>query len=164
MRAFLSGIAIALAAVLVTAFASQPDTAQRDTRSSDGMVTLTESGALRVVALQAIARRDTILRAAWIAYHRPKPRPVVRATHYAPRTSGGFPGQCIINHESASAGTYTAENQQGSSASGAYQIKDGTWNGYGGYSHAADAPPAVQDERARQLPLSAWAGSGCPGT
>lgn len=46
----------------------------------------------------------------------------------------------------------------GSTASGKWQITRGTWAGFGGYRNAADAPEAVQDEKARQL----WAGGrGC---
>jgi murein DD-endopeptidase MepM/ murein hydrolase activator NlpD len=44
---------------------------------------------------------------------------------------------------------YRAQSR-GSSASGAYQFLDTTWNGYGGYTHAKDAPPAVQDAKAAE--------------
>jgi hypothetical protein len=49
-----------------------------------------------------------------------------------------------------SGGNIRAENPT-SSASGKWQIIDGTWNGYGGYSRASDAPESVQDERAAQI-------------
>ena len=65
--------------------------------------------------------------------------------------------QCIIRYESANAGLYKAENGS-SSASGAYQFLDGTWQSRladakryfegklkGWWNHAADAPPKVQD-------------------
>ncbi len=52
-----------------------------------------------------------------------------------------------------SGGDYTAQ-ARGSTASGAYQFIDSTWNGYGGYRRAADAPPPVQDAKAVEFATS----------
>jgi hypothetical protein len=46
-------------------------------------------------------------------------------------------------------GNYKALNQA-SSASGAYQYTDPTWNHHGGFPRAMDAPPEVQDDRMKQ--------------
>ena len=76
------------------------------------------------------------------------------------RLSGPIPSH-IINRESG--GDYHAVNCS-STASGKYQVLDSTWNNFGNYARAVDAPPAIQDEWARQAREAAgcrpW-GGGC---
>ena len=60
----------------------------------------------------------------------------------------------IVARESG--GDYSAINC-GSRAGGRYQVLPSTWNGYGGYAEAQDAPPEVQDAWAEE----AWAAAGC---
>ena len=75
------------------------------------------------------------------------------ASSYGSGACGGDLPTCEIMM-CESGGDIRIENQQGSSASGKWQIIDGTWNGYGGYARAKDAPEHVQDAKAREL----WAG------
>jgi hypothetical protein len=71
------------------------------------------------------------------------------------RCGGDLPPCSVMQRESG--GNIRAQNPS-SSASGKWQFIDSTWNGYGGYASAADAPEAVQDAKAREL----WAGgAGC---
>ncbi len=97
---------------------------------------------------------------------------VTRNRAPAPDYSGAVPTDgehsgtlaCIRAHESDSAGGYSAVNSS-SGAGGAYQALPSTWDGYGGYARAQDAPPELQDQWAREAINASgtrpWAGSGC---
>jgi hypothetical protein len=69
------------------------------------------------------------------------------------KCGGDLPPCWIMNRESR--GIITAQNPE-SSASGKWQILDSTWGGYGGYTHAKDAPEWVQDAKARSMALCNW--------
>lgn len=88
-------------------------------------------------------------------------------------------GLCIRKHESINAGHYKAHNGS-SSASGAYQFIDATWQGNAywtkvsgefvarKYEAANHAPAWVQDavfiHSIRKGGFSNWLGTNCPGT
>lgn len=86
--------------------------------------------------------------------------PVVRAASasrpapavYGSGACGGDLPPCSVMR-CESGGNIRAENPR-SSASGKWQIVDGTWAGFGGYARASHAPEEVQDAKARLL----WAG------
>jgi hypothetical protein len=63
------------------------------------------------------------------------------------RCGGDLPPCSVMMCESG--GSLTARNRSG--AAGKWQIMPGTWNGYGGYSSADQAPESVQDARAREI-------------
>lgn len=76
---------------------------------------------------------------------------------------GDLPPCCVMNRESR--GNPQAVNES-SGAAGKWQFMPGTWNNYGGYSSASQAPESVQDAKARQVyaggaGASNWAGDGC---
>jgi len=114
---------------------------------------------------QLRAQHDTAALAALAAeaqrsVPQPRARDRQRGSASSPASSGGRCGgdlpPCYVM-ERESGGSLTAENSR-SSASGKWQFLDSTWNGYGGYAHASDAPETVQDARAREL----WnGGAGC---
>lgn len=71
---------------------------------------------------------------------------------------GNLPPCWVLQKESGGCSDYSTCHNSSSSASGKWQFVDGTWDGYGGYDSAADAPESVQDEKAADL----WdGGNGC---
>lgn len=97
-----------------------------------------------------------------VVRQQPKPQPKV----------GKHPRGCGRNldqiAQDENGGSYTGKNPR-STASGKYQVLDSTWGGYGGFKHAQDAPPEVQEAQARELYAmwqsgkipNPWAASGC---
>jgi hypothetical protein len=83
------------------------------------------------------------------------PTPSYSGTGGCAAGGGSLDGAPAYVVQRESGGNYCAKNP-GSSACGAYQILDSTWNGFGGYASACDAPPAVQDEKARSMAACNW--------
>lgn len=86
------------------------------------------------------------------------PKPITRpVTFRAPtrlpgassgRCGGSLPSCSIMACESK--GNIRAENPH-STASGKWQHLDSSWDNFGGYAHASDAPEDVQDAKAREM-------------
>lgn len=71
-------------------------------------------------------------------------------TQIVARGPQGSFGQALAQLRQCEAGgRYDAVSSSGT-YSGAYQYDDRTWNGYGGYRRAGDAPPAIQDQKATE--------------
>lgn len=60
--------------------------------------------------------------------------------------SGSF-AEALARLRGCEAGGSYSRNS-GNGYYGAYQFSDSTWAGYGGFAHASDAPPSVQDQKA----------------
>ena len=73
--------------------------------------------------------------------------PGLRASSYDGVYAQGVPvGVAMATTRWLESGNRYDARAPGSSASGAYQILDSTWNGYAGYPRAVLAPPEVQDQ------------------
>lgn len=96
----------------------------------------------QVQAEQAAAARAAAAQAAASAGSGATPT----AVGPAPTGSWTIPSQVV---QCESGGQNLTPNSAG--ASGYYQFMPGTWNGYGGYSQAYQAPKSLQDQRAQQL-------------
>lgn len=73
-----------------------------------------------------------------------QPKQQVEVVGSKPSFSGSFAD--ALAKLRACEGSYTSNT--GNGYYGAYQYDVSTWGGYGGYTYASDAPPAVQDQRA----------------
>lgn len=62
---------------------------------------------------------------------------------------GSMPKGCIAKYESG--GTTDEAGNYQDPGGGKYQIISSTWDGYGGYARAEDAPPNIQEAKAEAL-------------
>jgi hypothetical protein len=166
--------ACALALGLVFAVFTSPahaDPSKRMAPSPDAEAALTQRTILvrNVAAWDAAIGHNWIVAARWLSAHasaRTRAPHRAHSVHSSPASSstassgsgtcgGNLPPCYVMMRESG--GSLTAENPV-STASGKWQFLDSTWDGYGGYAHASDAPESVQDARAAQV----WnGGAGC---
>lgn len=78
-----------------------------------------------------------------------QPEKQVEIVGAKPSFSGDFAAALSKLRACEAGGNYANKNNP--SYRGAYQFGYGTWGNYGGYHDPADAPPAVQDQAAREL-------------
>lgn len=86
----------------------------------------------------------------WQGPHHGRSLPVRASRHRRPPSAGTLPAVLLRIRWCESRNDYKAEEPR-STASGAWQILDGTWNGYRGYHHASAAPRHIQDAKALAL-------------
>ena len=79
-----------------------------------------------------------------------QPPPVITSNEAQMFATLGRIGGCESNDSPSGPINYQAQNPT-STASGGFQILDTTWNFYGGYQSAKDAPPDIQLEKAVEL-------------
>ena len=107
-----------------------------------------ESAALRSEISQVEAEQAAAARAAAAAAAAAAAGSGSTPTAVGPAPSGGWTiPQQVVQCESG--GQNLTPN--GAGASGSYQFMPGTWNNYGGYGQAYQAPKSLQDQRAQQL-------------